>query len=169
MDFCSENSVSFVPPKADEFELTIFGPGVGECILMHLGDGNWFVIDSCRIPGSKTPAAIAYLEKLKIDPSSAIQSILATHWHDDHVKGLADIVRRCPQATFAMSAALEQAQFFQLVYEANESNKLVEVSSRTSLTISRRQEEKSFPLIFLLLREQLYTWAASMSRSAFKR
>ena len=132
MDFCSKNNVSFVPPKADEFELAIFGPGVGECILMHVGDGNWFVIDSCRFPGSKTPAAIAYLETLKINPSSAIQSILATHWHDDHVKGLADIVRRCPQAAFAMSAALEQEQFFQLVYEANESNKFVEASSTAS-------------------------------------
>jgi hypothetical protein len=99
---------------------------------MHLGDGDWFVIDSCLFPRSKTPVALAYLEKLKINPSSAIQRILATHWHDDHVKGLADIVRRCPQATFAMSAALEQEQFFQLVYEANESNKLVGASSTAS-------------------------------------
>jgi len=132
VEFCSENSFSFASPKADDFELTIFGPGVGECILMHLGDGRWFVIDSCRFPRSKTPAALAYLEKLKIDPSLAIQYILATHWHDDHVKGLADIVRRCPQATFAMSAALEHEQFFQLVYEADESNKLVEASSTAS-------------------------------------
>lgn len=132
MEFCSKNSISFAIPRADEFELTIFGPGVGECILMHLGDGSWFVIDSCRFPRSKTPVAIAYLEMLKIDPSTAIQSILATHWHDDHVNGLSDIVRRCPQATFAMSAALEHEQFFQLVYEANESNKLVEASSTAS-------------------------------------
>jgi len=132
MEFCSENSLSFEQPRPDEFEINIFGPGVGECILMHLGHGDWFVIDSCRYPGSEKSAAIAYLEKIGLEPSISIKRILATHWHDDHINGLADIVRRCPNATFAMSAALEQSQFFQLVFEVHESNKLVAANSTAS-------------------------------------
>lgn len=132
MDSSSENSISFDPPGADEFEITIFGPGVGECILMHLGAGDWFVIDSCCFPGSKQAAAIDYLVRLNVEPSDAIRRILATHWHDDHVKGLAQIVRRCPRALFGMSAALENRRFFQLVYEVDQLNKLVAASSTAS-------------------------------------
>ncbi len=99
---------------------------------MHLGNGEWFVIDSCRLPGSKSPAALEYLEALGIEPASAIKRILATHWHDDHVKGMSEIVRRCPGALFAMSAALESDQFNQLVFEIEEHNKLVAATSTAS-------------------------------------
>jgi hypothetical protein len=132
VEFSSANSISTLPPASDEFEIVIFGPGVGECILMHLGNGDWFVIDSCRFPGSKKAAALEYLEALSIEPSSAIKRILATHWHDDHVNGLSDIVRRCPNATFAMSAALASDQFFQLVYDVDNHNKLVSANSTAS-------------------------------------
>ncbi len=132
MDFANDSSDFANPPGIDEFEVSIFGPGIGECILMHLGNGEWFVIDSCRMPGSKSPAALEYLAELGIDATSAIKRILATHWHDDHVKGMSEIVRSCPNALFAMSAALESDQFNQLVFEIEERNKLVVATSTAS-------------------------------------
>ena len=132
MDFSNESSNLAKSPAVDEFEISIFGPGIGECILMHLGNGEWFVIDSCRLPGSKSSAALEYLDALGIEPASAIKRILAPHWHDDHVKGMSEIVRRCPNALFAMSAALESDQFNQLVFEIEEHNKLVAATSTAS-------------------------------------
>ena len=35
------------PPRDDEFELTLLGPGYGESIVMHVGDGAWVLVDSC--------------------------------------------------------------------------------------------------------------------------
>jgi beta-lactamase superfamily II metal-dependent hydrolase len=129
MDYIAESPDFCRPPADDEFELSVFGPGMGECLVVHLGRAEWVVIDSCRYPGTRSPVAIAYLEALGIDPSDAIKRILATHWHDDHIRGLGDLVRRCPKAEFAMSAALGQSQFYQLVFEVEARNKLVAASS----------------------------------------
>lgn len=122
------NSVGAIPQR-NELELAVFGPGLGECIVMHCGDGDWIVIDSCKHSGAAQPVAIEYLEALGLDPSSAVRAILATHWHDDHVRGLATLVRRCPSATFAISAALEPDQFYGLVFEVEQRNKLVSETS----------------------------------------
>lgn len=129
MDFSKANNSIGSPPGQHEFEFTIFGPGVGECILLHLGCGDWFVVDSCLFPGSKTPVAIQYLESLGVDPGKAVCRVLATHWHDDHIRGLSDLLARCPNAVFIMSGALNSDQFFTLVYEVAERNKLVAATS----------------------------------------
>lgn len=116
-------------PKDHELELTVFGPGAGECLLIHLGSGDWFCVDSCKYQGSTSPAAIEYLEDIGIDPTSAIKRVLATHWHDDHVRGLSEIVRACPEAKLAISSALAGDQFFQIVLEVAEQRKLVSGTS----------------------------------------
>ena len=35
------------PPGRREFELTLLGPGYGESIVLHVGDGIWILVDSC--------------------------------------------------------------------------------------------------------------------------
>jgi len=35
------------PPQPDELEISLFGPGYGESTLVHLGSGNWMIVDSC--------------------------------------------------------------------------------------------------------------------------
>jgi hypothetical protein len=40
--------------------------------------------------------------------------IVATHWHNDHVRGLSDIVQRCPDAEFLCSSALFRNEFLAL-------------------------------------------------------
>jgi len=37
-----------IPVKQDEIEVSVFGPGYGESILVHLGAGKWVIVDSCR-------------------------------------------------------------------------------------------------------------------------
>ena len=78
MDYTAESPDFNLPPADDEFELSVFGPGMGECLVIHLGQGDWLVIDSCRYPGAKSPVAIAYLEALGIEPSDAI-TVSYTH------------------------------------------------------------------------------------------
>jgi hypothetical protein len=49
------------PPVPDELELSVFGRGYGEAICIHLGDGDWILIDSCINPATRRPAALSYL------------------------------------------------------------------------------------------------------------
>ena len=120
------------PPRPSELEMTIFGPGVGECVVLHMGNGDWVVVDSCIAPGQTAPVALEYLDRLGVDAATSVRWILATHWHDDHIRGLADTLRACPQAKFAMSAALAERQFIQLVLEVDASNRLVTHNSSAS-------------------------------------
>lgn len=103
------------PPQPDELELSLFGPGVGECAVIHLGEGDWMVVDSCAHGPDRTPAALAYLESIDVDVSRQVKLIVVTHWHDDHIQGLAKLVRQAGQAQFACSAALQNQEFLVLV------------------------------------------------------
>lgn len=111
----------FSPPEPDEIEISVFGRGYGESILIHATQNNWFVVDSCINPSTNRPAPLEYLEKIGIDPSIAVKQIIATHWHDDHIRGLGDVYKVCSSAEFVCSVALNFPEFITLVqtYENN--------------------------------------------------
>lgn len=47
-----------IPPKADELEVSVFGPGIGECVVVHAGAGEWMIVDSCVDRSSGLPVAL---------------------------------------------------------------------------------------------------------------
>ena len=101
------------PPKDSEFELSLFGPGYGECIVLHIGGGKWVIVDSfCG--SNSTPRAIRYLEEVGVNPKESVCLIVATHWHDDHIRGMADLVKTCRKANFCCSSALLKKEFLAL-------------------------------------------------------
>ena len=61
------------PSARDEIELTLFGPGYGESVVLHIGDGA--VVDSC-IDKDGRPSALSYLENL--DPAEVVVLVAAT-------------------------------------------------------------------------------------------
>lgn len=107
------------PPRRDEVEVTIFGPGYGECIVIHLGGGKWVVIDSCIDSDTTEPAALSYLRSIGYHPPDAVKMVIATHWHDDHICGMAEIVRVCRDARFCCSSAFTKTEFQSLLEALN--------------------------------------------------
>jgi hypothetical protein len=99
----------------DELEVSIFGPGVGECIALHLGAGEWAVVDSCIDRASGEPVALRYLRDLGVDPAIAVKLIVVTHWHDDHIAGSAALFRACRAAEVVCSVALQSREFYSVV------------------------------------------------------
>lgn len=110
------------PPASDDVEVIVFGPGYGEAIAIHLGEGDWMLVDSCMDPHSKKPAALTYLDSIGV-PYTNVSSIVASHWHDDHVKGISTIVRSCTKAEVNISAAFnnEEAMTFVATYNGKSS------------------------------------------------
>src|SRR5437763_4371924 len=102
------------PPATDEFEISLFGPGFGECIVIHLGGGDWIVVDSCRDLDSKCPVALEYLGKLGVDVRSQVKRVIATHWHDDHIDGISDVFRSAEASMFACTTAFQEDDFKRL-------------------------------------------------------
>lgn len=102
------------PPSPEEIEVSVFGPGYGEAIALHIGDGKWILVDSCIEPDSKLPASLHYLRSLNVDVNSAVKLVVATHWHDDHIKGISTILSECMSAMVSISGALHTEEFLTL-------------------------------------------------------
>lgn len=132
------------PPDPDQFELSVFGPGYGEALVVHLGGGSWMLVDSCT-DSTGTPATLAYLEGLGV-PHSAVKLIVASHWHDDHVRGLAVLVETYDDARFVCSSALSRGEFLKLVATMNTEALMQETSGVRELgsvleTMIRRRND----------------------------
>ena len=102
-------------PAADEIEISIFGPGLGEAIAVHLSGGRWILVDSCLDHFIGRSAPLIYFDAIGVRPNAAVDLVLATHWHDDHVSGIDQLVRECPAAHFFCSGALRCTEFVELL------------------------------------------------------
>lgn len=104
----------------DEFEISIFGPGYGECIVMHVGQHRWVIVDSCidtSEQDDRRPVAEKYLRALNVDLASQVDLIVATHWHADHIRGIGRLVEQCRSATFSCAQAMLRLEFVAFVEE----------------------------------------------------
>ena len=97
----------------------MFGPGVGESLVVHLGNGDWMVVDSCRNKSTNKPVALDYLTEIGVDVARQVKVVVITHWHDDHIRGVADFFRVAESATFVCPEALSSDQFLRLVASGN--------------------------------------------------
>lgn len=102
-------------PAANEIEISLFGPGYGECVLVHLGENRWLIVDSCIEPQTRHVPVLRYLQALGVEPAQAVKLIAASHWHDDHVRGLSSLIEQCEQAAFWLPEAMSSAEFITLL------------------------------------------------------
>ena len=72
------------------------------------------IVDSCVEYGSQYPIALQYLKQIGFDVAEAVKCFVVTHWHDDHIRGAAHIIKECPKAHFVCSSALRTKEFLQL-------------------------------------------------------
>lgn len=100
-------------PADDILEVTLIGPSVGECVLIHYCK-NWFIVDSCSDRATGLPAALVYLNQFGIT-ADQVKVIACSHWHDDHFKGLGVLYSAYPSAQFWMSGALKANEFISLI------------------------------------------------------
>lgn len=116
------------PPNPDQLEVTIFGPGVGECVLVHVGDDQWLCVDSAIHPTTNEPVAAAYLNQIGRNPATCIKRIVVSHWHDDHCRGVAQLVELCADARLVMSSAMTNDEFRAYVFQ-HEQDRMTKLSS----------------------------------------
>lgn len=144
-------------PAADQIEINIFGPGYGECSVVHLGSNQWVIIDSCIDSDSKLPAATQYLKAIGADIARDVKLIIATHWHDDHIRGLSDVVAECSTARFSLAAAVTSKEFLELLTAIDEKHGISSGSGASELNkimsilrIGRRPAQRVVPNTLLL-------------------
>lgn len=162
-----------IPPGKDELEVTLFGPGYGESIVMHTGDGAWVLVDSC-IDQAGEPRALQYLTDLGVDPARDVHLVIATHWHDDHIRGMARLVTTCSKANFCCAIVLCKKEFLAVV-GALEQRRLSDIGSGVRElyeVFSRLQATAAKPVLAIAGRRifsqgSCEIWALSPNDAAF--
>ena len=104
----------FTPPAIDEIEVTLLGgvTGFGECILVHIGNGDWICVDCCININTGNCIPLEYLNEIGVNVSNHLLYIICTHWHDDHIKGLSQLISACSSNTkFALSCSDDREKF----------------------------------------------------------
>jgi len=72
------------------------------------------IVDSCIDPSSGRAASLDYLKRIGVDAAKQVVAVMATHWHDDHVRGLAQVLKACEGARFFCSSAFRSDEFLTL-------------------------------------------------------
>ena len=146
-------------PLIDEIEVSLFGPGKGECVLVHLGGGKWMVVDSC-LDDRKVAAPLAYLESIGVAPD-AIELVVASHWHDDHIGGLGQVVKAATHARFFCSNGLEIDEFFMVVAAAAQRPMMQSTSGVSEFgAVIEVLESRSTPLGWAMVDRILHSTAS---------
>tara|TARA_R110002110_G_scaffold414951_1_gene647102 strand:- start:382632 stop:383744 length:1113 start_codon:yes stop_codon:yes gene_type:complete len=110
----SSTQILNTPPNSSIGEISLFGPGIGECVVLHTGDNNWVIVDSCLDPLTKKPVALEYLKSLGLDPNEVVTSLFISHWHSDHIAGAYEILKTCQSANIYISEALKSNEMLHL-------------------------------------------------------
>ncbi|MFY9328181.1 MAG: MBL fold metallo-hydrolase [Georgfuchsia sp.] len=97
-------------------EVTVIGPGQGESVVVHLGNGEWLVVDSCASSSSRVSSApLQYLTSIGVDVSNDVKLIVVSHWDDDHIRGISNLLDACRSAVFCCSTSFTEREFIKFV------------------------------------------------------
>jgi len=101
--------------------------------------------------GSATPVAVDYLTGFGNGALEGLNLVLATHWHDDHIRGLTSLLRHAPNAKFGCSSALKHQEFLTLVESAKAGTQgrsgVEEFASILDLLLERRDPDQPKELV----------------------
>lgn len=152
-------------PAPTELEVSVFGPGYGESVLIHVGAGRWVAIDSCVDPKTNESRALDYLVSLGVDSATCVDFILASHWHDDHVRGIARLLQACKSASFCCANALTSKEFVQLAALYEDDSIAAARSSHelyACLNEAVERSERSNRPLFKIASSDKVLWTASL-------
>lgn len=149
-------------------EIIFFGNGYGESILIKLSNDDLVLIDSCYDYEKMQSAALTYLQNEGIDFTKAIKSIIITHWHDDHVKGLADVIEKCKGANVFIPNGYTGKEFIDLLLlrakrDYMPGNEFSKILTNKSLRESNRLRKAGAQTFILHLDQNRYLEALSPS------
>ncbi|MBC8986689.1 hypothetical protein H9X96_12970 [Pedobacter sp. N36a] len=104
-------------PSDNIGEITLIGTagGYGESIVIHLGNQNWAVVDSCKDPLNGQCLPLEYLKSIGVNVKEQVKLLVCTHWHNDHIKGLSTLFGICESARLCFAPCSDTEKFLLFV------------------------------------------------------
>ena len=109
------------------------GGGYGESVVVQLGANNWMVVDSCQDPVTKESLPLRYLKSLKVNVDSDVKLIVCSHWHNDHILGMENLLDECKSASFALAITSDKEKFLEFIELESRQDKLLAKTSSTNI------------------------------------
>lgn len=128
-------------PKQGELEISVFGRGFGECIVIGCGNGDYAVIDSFQNAETKRPIALDYLEKIGVDPKTAIKEVIITHWHSDHIGMMSELIKTANNSQIIINPVFSNRTYQQYMSIATQEQQ--DSTSEYAKVLPLLQEKKS--------------------------
>lgn len=104
-------------PQHPPVEVVVLGKGVGESVLVRVGE-EWTVIDSFVVESpdgtGRAPAPLVYLRQHGVDLMN-VRAVILSHLHADHSRGIDDVVLECRNARFYLPGAVPDATWRDIV------------------------------------------------------
>lgn len=72
----------------DQLHVLVFGPGIGELVMVRVPPGDWLVIDGCS--SRRAAYAPMVLEHYGVVPTL----VVLTHPHQDHARGVSKVIEK---------------------------------------------------------------------------
>ncbi len=100
-------------PDINVAEITIIGTGggYGESCVIHIGNNEWVVVDSCSDPNTKESLPLNYLRQIGVNLPTDVKLIICTHWHMDHILGLSQLYEESKSARFCYGRVVDFDKF----------------------------------------------------------
>ena len=94
---------------------------------------------NCPLDGGAYAATAVYLDQIGVKPDQ-VSAIVASHWHDDHVKGIADLANKYPTAEFSLSAVFDdnEAAAFLAAYSGYAADRLTRGTAELAQVLASR-------------------------------
>jgi len=121
-----------------KFRIHFLDVGRGDSIILQFTNGRTYLIDSNEAPGKLTP--FEYLSQ-KLDVTE-LEVVIATHPHDDHIKGLQRIIETIPTRQVWINRYSHESRSYNKLRLALLSNQHIRVLSPCSgTTITEGNEQ----------------------------
>ena len=135
-------------PESDEIEISVFGRGVGECIVIHLGNNEWMIIDSHLDQETNEPIAIKYLKQIGVNPAKDVVAILISHWHKDHIAGIYQVVESCSKAALFFPGVFNKKEFLTFLVAQTKIATEIDASYGAKEMLKILDSDREYTLVF---------------------
>jgi hypothetical protein len=126
------------------------------------------IVDSCVNGRTGRSAALDYLGEIGVDCRDAVVAVVATHWHDDHVRRFAEVVARCEHATVFLSSAFGESEFLTLVEAKPGTTRLTggarEMAAVIATLRQRRQDGGGPDVVSRLVMEEVNVYRSQVAQ-----
>lgn len=111
--------ISIIPIKNTNLEITAFDVGNADCFLIKTPDNKYIMIDTGKFGfnGGKSQAEIIVIKYLKDNGIKNLDSIIVTHFDNDHCGGVVDILKNIKVNKVYINNNNHESNAFRIIHE----------------------------------------------------